>query len=337
VGISCVRYPSNATGSIGGNDLVKTAMIVHDTRTTSTEPFGTIGRCLRRERTARYKFKAISTPQRANPPGFQERASMFQLRQMARIGFFLIGLTLALPAAAEPTRVVVRAMAKDAKFIGDGMGGVRITLTNARNGQKLAQGIITGGTGDTKRLSVEPRVRGQALSTPDAARFEAILDIDQPTLVRAEARGPLGKPGAAITVSSMMWLLPGQAVDGDGWLLEFPGLVVEPAWETSPSGLLQVSAKVTMMCGCPIDPGGHWDAAQYEIKAALLDGSGLVAETPLSPDGKPSHFSGALAAQKAGRYRLLFTAHNAATGNTGVAELPIVYRRPKPSNGEHLP
>jgi len=228
-------------------------------------------------------------------------------------------------AAAEPTHLVVRAIAKDAKFIGDAMGGVEITLTDAHSGKRLGHGLTTGGTGDTKRLIVEPRVRGQALATPEAARFEATVDIDKPTLVRAEARGPLGKPGAQITVSAEMWLLPGRDVAGDGWMLELPGLVVEPAWTGAANGDLQVSAKVTLMCGCPIEPGGHWDAGQYEIRAVLLAGDKPAgAEVALAYAGKPSSFAGTIPAAKPGRYRLRVTAHNAATGNTGVAEQALV-------------
>ncbi len=230
-------------------------------------------------------------------------------------------LTAAGSAAAEPTHLVVRAIAKDAKFIGDAMGGVEITLTDARSGKRLGHGLTAGGTGDTRRLIVEPRVRGQALSTPEAARFEATLDVTKPTLVRAEAKGPLGKPGAVITVASEMWVLPGHDVGGDGWVLELPGLVVEPSSGTASDGTLQIAAKVTLMCGCPIEPGGHWDANQYEVKATLLAKDGHAAgETVLAYAGKPSQFAGTLPPPKGGDYRLVVTAHNASTGNSGVAE-----------------
>lgn len=56
------------------------------------------------------------------------------------------------PALAEPTHVMVRAQAQDAKFIGDHMGGVQVTLTEARPGKVLAKGPIRGGTGDTTRI-----------------------------------------------------------------------------------------------------------------------------------------------------------------------------------------
>jgi len=44
-----------------------------------------------------------------------------------------------LPALAQPTHVMVRALALDAKFIGDHTGGADITLTDARTGKVLAR------------------------------------------------------------------------------------------------------------------------------------------------------------------------------------------------------
>ena len=135
-------------------------------------------------------------------------------------------LTLAAFAAlAEPTRVMVRAQAQDAKFIGDHMGGVQITLSDARTGMVLAKGLTKGGTGDTPRIMKTPRTRGMGLSDPSAAGFEAVVDLKQPTLVRVDAIGPVGKPDTAIKVSSTQWILPGRDIVGDGWVLNFPGLV----------------------------------------------------------------------------------------------------------------
>ena len=223
------------------------------------------------------------------------------------------------PAFAEPTPVTIRAISKDAKFIGDSMGGVRVVLTDAATGKELARGMITGATGDTQKIVVAPRGRPSAISTPEAAALHLSLDLDRPTLVKAEAVGPLGKPDAQITVTSMMWLLPGKPISGDGWMLEFPGLVVEPSWRAVPAGF-EVAAKVTLMCGCPIEPGGHWDAAKYEVRATLYDADKPLGSTTLAYAGKPSSFAGVIPDAKPGAYRLLVTAMNSETGNVGVVE-----------------
>lgn len=236
------------------------------------------------------------------------------MRSVAASAAFVLTLSAASAAFAEPTAVTVRVLAKDAKFIGDSMGGVEVVLSDAASGRRLAVGLTKGGTGDTKKLVVEPRVRGEPVAT-GAAAFTASLDLDRPTLVRATATGPKGKPASAVTVSAEMWILPGKAVVGDGWVLEMPGLVVEPSWAAG-----QATAKVSPMCGCPIEAGGHWDAARYEVRGALLQGGRVVAEGPLAFTGKTGVFAGEIRAPKPGRYRLRVTAFDAATANAGVAE-----------------
>ena len=230
---------------------------------------------------------------------------------------------LASPAQAEPTHVVVRAQAQDAKFIGDHMGGVMITLTDSRTGAVLARGLTRGGTGDTPRIMKTPRTRGMSLTDASTAGFEAVLDLKQPTLVRVDAVGPMGKPGAAIRVSSSQWILPGHDIVGDGWVLSFPGLVIEPTTTTAPDGALRISAKVSLMCGCPIEPGGIWNADTYRVEAYLMRGDREVAKTALSYAGQPSQFSGALMKQPPGRYRLRLVASDTTTSNAGVVEIPV--------------
>jgi hypothetical protein len=230
-------------------------------------------------------------------------------------------LAFAGAAVAEPTPVTVRAVAKDAKFIGDAMGGVAITLTDAKSGKVLAKGLTAGGTGDTAKLVTGPRLRGQPLATTGAAAFNATLDLDKPTLVEATAKGPMGKPDAVVTVRSQMWVLPGKAVGGDGWLIELPGLVIEPTLKTE--GGVSVTAKVTLMCGCPISPNSTWDASHYEVIATVMQGDKVVATAPLAYAGTASTFSAVLSGVGKGRYRVILTAHDASTGNTGVAERPL--------------
>lgn len=227
---------------------------------------------------------------------------------------------------AEPTRLMVRAHSADAKFIGDGTGGVDVTLSEAATGKLLAKGKITGGTGDTKVIITTPHVHGTRLTDDKTAGFEATLDIDRPTLVNVVAHGPLGKPAAAITVTSSLWMLPGRHVLGDGLVLEFPGLAVEPTATQGEPGQLKVAAKVGLMCGCPIEPGGLWAAENYTIEASLLQGGKVVATAPLAYAGAASQFAGVLPKAGAGKYVLRVTAADAKTPNAGVAEIPAEVR-----------
>lgn len=236
---------------------------------------------------------------------------------------------LASAAQAEPTHVMIRAQALDAKFIGTHMGGVRITLRDARTGAVLAKGVTAGGTGDTGLIMKTPHSRGAAISNADTAGFDAVLDIASPTLVRAEAEGPVGKPGSAIKVTSSLWVTPGRDVGGDGWVLTFPGLVIEPAAQPAADGSLQVSAKVTLMCGCPIEPGGVWNAANYTITASLMQGRRTVVQTQLAYAGQASQFAAALPAPAPGRYVLRVVATDATTPNAGMVEQPITIPRRK--------
>lgn len=221
------------------------------------------------------------------------------------------------PAWAEPTNIVVRAHSKDAKFIGTSMGGVAIQVTDAKTGNLLASGLTSGGTGDTDRIMIQPRKRGDALAGAGDAAFKAILNIDRPTLVKVEATGPQGHGAAAITVTSMMWVLPGQPVAGDGWVLEFPGLVVEPIASGG-----ELRAKITLMCGCPITPGGMWNADDYTVTAWTEVGGQLMAPVVLKYAGEPSMFEAAMPAGS-GKRNLVVTARDAKSGNVGVARLEV--------------
>ena len=86
-------------------------------------------------------------------------------------------------ALAAETRVVVRAISKDAKFIGSSMGGVRIVLRDKQTGAILTTGVTQGDTGDTKVIMRTPRQHGAAIATATSAKFETVLDLAQPTLV----------------------------------------------------------------------------------------------------------------------------------------------------------
>jgi hypothetical protein len=246
------------------------------------------------------------------------------MRSMIKSLTFAVSLALlASSALAEPTHVMVRAQAQDAKFIGDHTGGVQITLTDARTGKVLAKGLTRGGTGDTPRIMKAPRVRGAQLTDADSAGLDAVVDISEPTLLHIQAVGPVGKAASSIEVSSTLWVIPGRDIVGDGVVLTFPGLVVEPGASVEADGLIHLQAKISPMCGCPIDAGGLWDAANYAVRATLLRRGKPYAETSLAFTGRTGEYAGSLQKPADGHYTVRFVATDAKTPNAGVVTQAI--------------
>lgn len=229
----------------------------------------------------------------------------------------------AAPAWAEETRFAVHVGSKGAKIIGSSMGGVRITVRDADTGEILSQGVTAGTTGDTDRMMQDPRPPGQPLSTPDAADYELTLDLTEPRLLTVTAYGPLAQRQAATEASVRLWAVPGKHQDqGDGIWLELPGFMVDvlapPAHVRLGSGAVELAANVTMMCGCPITPGGLWDANAFEVRAWIDRDGERTAELPLSYSGTASQFAAEWTPPGPGLYEVLVYAHDPANGNTGL-------------------
>lgn len=231
----------------------------------------------------------------------------------------------ATPVQAEPTAITVHAISQDAKFIGDSMGGVEVVLRDAKTGKKLAKGITAGDTGDTQKI-MGAAGRSPMRTSPEAAHYSTTLDISVPTLVRVELRGPLGRPLTIQGAISERWLIPGvSAAAGTAWVIELPGLAIEMdgiSALTKGRGVI-LTAKVALMCGCPITAGGLWDAAEYEVVAELRRKGQPAEQMPFSFSAAPGQFTGTVTPSFSGKGELWITARNKRTGNTGVAKLPI--------------
>lgn len=231
-------------------------------------------------------------------------------------------LLFAAPVFAESTPVMVRVIARDAKFIGTSMGGARVKLRDVKTGKLLAQGVTAGGTGDTDKI-MHATGRNSTRTGDGVAAFATSLDLARPTLVELAVEGPLGHPGSMLRATQQRWILPGAGVTlGEGWTIELPGLVITPQTSIS-GGKASISAKVELMCGCPITPGGLWDSADYEVKAMLWRGGQQVGAAPLAFVTAPGGYQGEIALPAKGKYRLTLSALNLKTGNSGFTELPI--------------
>lgn len=229
---------------------------------------------------------------------------------------------------AIPTGIVVRAVAHDAKLIGTGVGGARITIRDVAADSILAEGVTAGGTGDTGILMKRPRTRGETVyDTPGAAAFSATLPLSRPTLVEILAEGPLDYPEALARASETVLLVPGEPVVGEGIVLDLHGYIVEilsPAAHATPAGgSIAVRARVRLLCGCPTGPGGIWDSDRIRITARLLEGGTTLSEVPLAYAGETSTYAGALPAAGAGDAVLEVLAVDAGRANAGRARIPV--------------
>ncbi|MCA9423196.1 MAG: hypothetical protein KC592_19410, partial [Nitrospira sp.] len=214
-------------------------------------------------------------------------------------------------AQATGTKVVVRALAKDAMFIGTSMGGANLIIRDVESGAILAEGRTHGDTGSPVTVIQEPRKRGRPLSDPSTAKVETSLNLLEPTLVSIEARAPASQRQSRIKASTQLWLLPGKDIEGDGVILEIPSFAVnilspQPAERVQLSSLqsVPITLNVLMMCGCPITPDGLWDANQYEV-AGIVKHNGIPVDTvSFIYGGKPNTFQGNLELHDPGSYEI---------------------------------
>lgn len=245
------------------------------------------------------------------------------MRKWYSIFGMLLGLLLVTPVTqAQETEIMVRVRSKDAKFIGSSIGGAKILIRNAETGEVLTRGMTRGSTGDTERIMQQPHSRNEKLTDEETAGFLASLDLEEPVFVTVEAYAPFTKKQARVISSTQLWLLPGKDIVGEGLVLEVPGFVVDilspqTHERIGQESLITLKANVVMMCGCPVTPGGIWDADQYEVGARLSRNGTLVKEIELKAQKKPSTFS-AETTLESGFYELLIYAFDPISGNTGL-------------------
>lgn len=224
--------------------------------------------------------------------------------------------------AQESTTVVVRAKAKDAKFIGSSMNGARVTITEVNTGEVLAEGLTEGSTGDTEKIMRQPHRRYVDLSSKGAAKFETTLALSEPIFVRISATAPVAQRQSEVTSSTQLWLIPGKNITGDGVLLEIPGFAIDilqpQAHERNGSDTVTITANAVMMCGCPIEPGGMWDSNEMEFTAVVSKGAQEVARQAMDYAGKQNTFETSFSPDEEGAYQITVFGYDSRTGNTGV-------------------
>lgn len=233
--------------------------------------------------------------------------------------------------ASEPisTELVVRAKARDGKFIGSSIGGALVSVRNAENGQILAEGMIQGGTGDTKLIMTKPKSRYDSI-TKGAAFFKTTLLIDKPILLTIELVSPYIKRQASTVSQIQTWLVPGKHINGDGLIIEVPGMIVDVLspqthkYTSIENGPFELKANVVMMCGCIITKNGLWDGSKIEVTAIITKNGDDYLSVPLKIQNTMNTFISSFMPDSSGIYGVTIYAYDPKTGNTGVDQTSFV-------------
>lgn len=89
-----------------------------------------------------------------------------------------------------------------------------------------------------------------------------------------------------------------------------------------------------VMCGCPIIPGGHWDADRFEVTALIRSRDRYIGEVRLSYAGEIGQFAGESTIPSDGPYDIIVYAFDPANGNTGLDRTTVVVGSSQPTPNE---
>ena len=246
----------------------------------------------------------------------------------------LLLIALSFSSFAIDTKVIVRAKAKDAKFIGSSIGGAYVIIRNTLNNEILAEGLTSGSTGNTDLIMKTAKERKMMISDEKTAAFTATIDIDQPTFVSVEVIAPVNSKDARVQSTTELWLIPGKHILGDGIVVEIPGFVVDIlnprthltySLESLKSDPMILRANVVMMCGCPIESGGLWNADEMEVKAIVNKDGKFLKEVTMTAEST-NLFSTKMEFAEGGNFEVMVYAYNPTTGNTGLDKVNFMVK-----------
>ncbi|MBL6448139.1 hypothetical protein JMN32_17605 [Fulvivirga sp. 29W222] len=240
----------------------------------------------------------------------------------------ILALVFSLYLQAQPTKLVVRAKAKDAKFIGSSIGGAKVIVRDALTSEILSQGVTMGSTGNTSLIMKEPHERYKPIADDQTARFVAEIDIEEPKFITIEVVAPVNQSQARVKAQTQLWLIPGKHIEGEGVVLEIPGFVVNvlspQTHEFIKSSSIKLKANVVMMCGCTISNGGLWDAEKIEVQAIISKGGKHLKTVSMEVKDKVNTFEADVDLQEPGTYEAIIYAYDDRTGNTGVDKVNFI-------------
>lgn len=246
--------------------------------------------------------------------------------------FMLLHICIISGLMAQTTQITIRALAKDAKFIGTGIGGAYIVVKDHYTQEVLCKGYTSGTSGNTDVVVKNPRKRYARITDEQTAKFVADLAIKEPTLLDIEAIAPFKRRHAAIRSSTQIWAIPGKDIAGDGVVLEIPGFIVDILSPTthqviaSNDNPLTLRTNVVLMCGCTVQDGGIWDARNYEVTGTVWKDGVEISKIDLIKTAEENVFEAKIPVKDTGNYEITVSAFDNKTYNTGVDRINFVVR-----------
>lgn len=209
------------------------------------------------------------------------------------VSLIVLGI-VPLAQAGPDVELEVAVFANGAKLIGDKTGSAEVTVRDRETGELLAKGRTQGGTGSTERIMHGGDGRYADRSSDDDAVFRTRLALEQPREVRVDVRGPLDAAQPA-TASATLWLIPGDDRSGERrFALQLNGYLVDlEQADIDSEGKGSAVVSLQMLCGCPVKPGGTWDADAIDMKAMLVNNKGASEPVSLHYTGEGVRYEAA--------------------------------------------
>lgn len=238
------------------------------------------------------------------------------------------------------TNLTIRVQARGGMFLGpDSFGGAVIHIKDLKTGKNLLEGMTDNGDSGTRADAYAAGASLNTIVTPSkpkpqvnwliaedsTVKFQGTIEVAEPMHAEISARVPLPASQGIQVTSITQWILPGKGfTDTPGLVMEIPGLWVQPEL-VSDGKKVRIRAKVTMMCGCEINPDTPWLPEDFFVyysffhktKDGKFGGNGELAFID------NSQFAGEVDLPTTGEYRITVNAFQNSTGNQGSASQNI--------------
>jgi len=228
------------------------------------------------------------------------------------------------------TELTIRPQAKGGMFLGpDSYNGAIITIldgstilagpafTNQGDSGTRFTTQVPGSSPYTIRTPLLPPTIYWVVAADTTVNYTAKFNLPAPKLLTIEARVPLPAAQGDQVVIVSLEVNPGQQPSLPGFVIEIPGLWVQPELVVL-RNTVNLKTKVTMMCGCEINLNSPWIPSDFQVSAQVIK------PTVHQPVNLKFNFNSQYVGETqlpAGNYTAEISARQISTGNAGKATI----------------